>query len=67
MFLPGPEDLSQGPSAETEAEGAIVNFSDSGLTRRAFAVVELDDEQSIVVPVEKLKLATPRSSENGGG
>jgi len=43
-----------------------VNFSDSGMKRHAFAIVELDDEQSIVVPVEKLKLATPVSSESRG-
>ena len=66
MFLPGPEGFSLGTPADTEAEGAIVDFSDSGLNRHAYAVVELDNEETMVVPVEKLKLATPGSSESRG-
>jgi hypothetical protein len=59
VFLPSPEDLHHGPSADTEAEGAIMDFSDSGLKHHAFAVVELDNGQTMVVPVEKLK-SVPR-------
>jgi hypothetical protein len=62
VFLPSPEDLSHTSSADTEAEGVIVDFSDSGPKRHAFAVVELDNGQTMVVPVEKLKLATPAPS-----
>lgn len=59
VFLPSSEDLGQGPPPDTEVEGAIVDFSDWGFKRRAFAVVELNDEETMVVPVEKLRLATP--------
>jgi hypothetical protein len=62
VFLPSPDDLLQGSSADTETEGAIVDFSDSGPKRHAFAVVELDSGQTMIVPVEKLKLVTPETS-----
>jgi hypothetical protein len=35
-------------------EGKIVDFSDSGLQFRAFAVVDVGDAQTVVVPVKKL-------------
>jgi hypothetical protein len=58
VFLPGPEGLSNEPSDDTEMQGAIVDFSDSGPQRRAFAVVELENGENMIVPVEKLALAT---------
>jgi hypothetical protein len=36
-------------------EGTIVDFSDSGSTLRAFAVVEVTAKRTIVVPIGKLK------------
>jgi hypothetical protein len=62
VFLPIPDDQPQGPSADKETEGAIVDFSDSGLKHHAFAVVELDSGQTLIVPVEKLELVKPGSS-----
>jgi len=62
VFLPIPDDLPQGPSADKETEGAIVDFSDSGPKHHAFAVVELDNGQNMIVPVEKLRLVTPGPS-----
>jgi hypothetical protein len=64
VFLPGQEELLSAPSTGTEMEGAIVDFSDSGLKLRAFAVVDVVNGQTMVVPVEKLKLITPASSKN---
>jgi len=66
VFLPSQEELLSAPSADTEMEGTIVDFSDSGLKLRAFAVVEVVNKQTMVVPVEKLKLITPASSKNEG-
>lgn len=60
MFLPSPEELFPEPSAETETEGAIVDFSDSGLKRHVFAIIELDNKETMVVPVEKLRPANAR-------
>jgi hypothetical protein len=42
---------------DSEAEGTIVDFSDSGLAPRAFALVEMVYTQTVVVPVSKLWLA----------
>ncbi len=50
---------------EKETEGAIVDFSDSGAKPRAFAVVEVDDGQTIVIPVEKLTLVRSAPPESG--
>ena len=66
MFLPSPEGLPHLSSADAETEGAIVDFSDSGPKRRAFAVVELDSGQTLVVAVENLILASQGSSESAG-
>ena len=54
VFLPSAEGLSDAPSADAEMEGVIVDFSDSGPRRDAFAVVELDDGKTMVVPIEKV-------------
>lgn len=35
----------------------MVDFSDSGSTRNTFAVVEVIVKQTVIVPVEKLRLA----------
>jgi hypothetical protein len=37
--------------------GTILNFSDSGDVPRAFALVEVIRQQTLVVPVGKLRLA----------
>lgn len=50
------------PSSDPETEGVIVDFSDSGLKRHAFAVVELENGQRMVVPVNKLACVTPGTS-----
>lgn len=65
VFLPGPEDLLRGLSGDMEMEGVIVDFSDSGTKRDAFAVVEMDIGQTWVVPVQKLKLAASGMPESG--
>jgi hypothetical protein len=64
VFLPGQEELLNPPPAKTEMEGAIVDFSDSGLKPHAFAIVEVADGQTMVVPVEKLKLIKAASVES---
>ena len=56
VFLPSqeelPTELSQ--SAGAEMEGEIVDFSDSGLEPRVFAVVEISGSRTLVIPVSKL-------------
>lgn len=57
VFLPGPDETRASLSLESEVEGTIVDFSDSGPTPRAFAVVDVIRQQTVVVPVDKLRRA----------
>jgi len=45
-------------------EGTIVDFSDSGLQLRVFAVIEVCGEQTVVVPVRKLRLVEGTESKS---
>ena len=54
VFLPGPEQVFVAPTAETQLEGTIAGFSDSGADAEVFAVVETVCEQTLVVPVSRL-------------
>jgi hypothetical protein len=55
VFLPDAEELRAIWADTAETEGTIVDFSDSGNTSRVFAVVEVLQRQTVVVPVAKLK------------
>jgi hypothetical protein len=59
VFLPNAEELPVRWGDGDELEGTIVDFSDSGSTSRVFAVIEVVQRQTVVVPVEKLKLKGP--------
>jgi hypothetical protein len=56
VFLPGPEELLTAPPTQSELEGTVVDFSDSGATPRFFALVEVVTRKTLVIPVEKLKM-----------
>jgi hypothetical protein len=49
----------------TELEGTIVDFSDSGGKSRHFAVIEVVRTQSLVVAVESLEVLETSTSEGG--
>jgi len=54
VFLPSAEEL-RGMWADTAVvEGTIVDFSDSGSVPRMFAVIEVLQRRSVVVPVANL-------------
>lgn len=57
VFLPNATDLLGVFGEEEELEGIVVDFSDSGSARGRFAVVEVIVKQTVIVPVEKLRLA----------
>ncbi len=52
VFLADTDGLRADPA---EVEGTIVDFSDSGDAPRVFAVVEVIQRQTVVVPAAKLK------------
>ena len=56
IFLPGPGNAFPALPADTEVEGIIVDFSDSGPHSRYFAVVEVISSQSVIVPVQSLEI-----------
>jgi hypothetical protein len=59
VFLPNAEDLHAVWGEQEELEGTVVDFSDSGSRRDAFAVVQIEVlvKKTAIVPVEKLTLA----------
>ncbi|HLQ51103.1 MAG TPA: hypothetical protein VK129_06360 [Terriglobales bacterium] len=56
IFLPSPGGVLPSTPEETELEGTIVDFSDSGLRSRFFAVIEVVRIQLLIVPVDKLEV-----------
>jgi hypothetical protein len=53
--MPAADDLPKALTSADQLEGTVVNFSDSGLLPRVFAVVDVVARRSFVVPVEKLQ------------
>lgn len=56
VFLPEAESVLNALSVDSELEGSIVSFSDSGTSPRAFAVVEVVRNVTVVVPAGSLQL-----------
>jgi len=56
VFLPSPGGTLAAIPEETELEGTIIDFSDSGLRSRFFAVIDVVRTQSLIVPVDKLEI-----------
>ena len=64
VFLPSPGGVFAAVPEETELEGTIVGFSDSGLKSRFFAVIEVVKTESLIVPLEKLEVIKTSAPEN---
>lgn len=64
VFLPSQETVLAPLPRETELEGTVVDFSDSGADLRVFAVVDVVRKQAVVVPVEKLEVIIPAGPES---
>ncbi len=63
-FLPAPDEvLLPLTVSDTELEGTVVNFSDSGSKRCYFAVVDVVKKQAVVVPVDKLQIVDAIDSQ----
>lgn len=56
VFLPIHDELQRILSLSEELEGTVVDFSDSGMKPRIFAIVEVVTRQTMVVPIAKLHL-----------
>ena len=58
VYLPEPFEVLAQLTTEVEANGVIVEFSDSGNSLQAYAVVRLTERQSVLLPVTALRLVT---------
>ena len=54
VFLPEPSEVLAKLTSDTETNGVIVEFSDSGNNQRAYAVVRITTQQSVLLPVSAL-------------
>ena len=51
VFLPEPSEVMANLTTDVEANGVIVEFSDSGNDQRAYAVVRISPQQAVLLPV----------------
>jgi hypothetical protein len=58
VFLPEPAEVLANLANELEANGVVVEFSDSGNDLRAFAVVQITAQHAVVLPVSALRVLT---------
>jgi hypothetical protein len=58
VFLPEPSEVLASLTSEVEANGVVVEFSDSGSSPRAYAVVRITAQQSVLLPVAALRVAS---------
>lgn len=56
VFLPEPSEVLAKLTPEAEANGVVVEFSDSGNHQCAYAVVRITTEQSVLLPVGALQV-----------
>ena len=63
VFLPSPGGALAAIPEEAELEGTVIDFSDSGMKSRFFAVIEVVRTQSLIVPVDKLEVIGTATNE----
>jgi len=56
IFLPEPSEVLAHLTAEVEANGVVVEFSDSGSDQRAYAVVRISPQQAVLLPVTAIRV-----------
>lgn len=54
VFLPEPVEVLASLTVEAETSGVVVEFSDSGNSPRAYAVVQIASQQKVLLPVSAL-------------
>ena len=59
VFLPEPSEVLAKLTPEAETNGVIVEFSDSGNSLRAYAVVRISSELSVLLPMGALRVLKP--------
>jgi hypothetical protein len=58
VFLPEPAEVLASLTPELEANGVVVEFSDSGSSQRAYALVRITANQAVLLPVTALTVVS---------
>jgi hypothetical protein len=66
VFLPEPPEVLANLTADVEANGVVVEFSDSGSNPRAYALVRITAQQSVLLPVAALRIVNKRPATANG-
>ena len=56
VFLPEPSEVMANLTTDVEANGVVVEFSDSGNDQRAYAVVRISPNQAVLLPVAAIRV-----------
>ena len=56
VFLPEPPEVLANLTVDTRTEGVVVEFSDSGNTPRAYAMVRITPQQMVLLPIAALQV-----------
>ncbi len=65
-FLPSPAELHAAFSGAEELEGTVIDFSDSGKTHRAFALIEVTQQRTVIIPTRRLEMVINLEPPGGG-
>lgn len=57
VYLPEPIEVLASLTSDVEANGIVVEFSDSGSSPRVYALVRITAHQSVLLPVAALRSA----------
>jgi hypothetical protein len=66
VFLPEPQEVLGVLTTELEANGTLLEFSDSGTSPRAYALVRITAHQSVLLPVAALRIVSYRPPAANG-
>jgi hypothetical protein len=58
VYLPEPAEVLATLTPDVEANGVVVEFSDSGRSLRAYALVRITAHQSVLLPVVALRIVS---------
>jgi hypothetical protein len=58
VFLPEPQEVLAALTPDLEANGTLMEFSDSGSSPRAYALVRITAHQSVLLPVAALRIVS---------
>ncbi len=65
VYLPEPHEVLASLTPEVRAQGIVIEFSDSGEQRRAYALVQITNEQSVLLPLGALQVVTVSDAIDG--